>query len=162
MRRISQQQLSAKFAANFFAKKCGAFTFVEVLAALTFLAILIPAIVSGLSLANRASVMSERSAIAGQLAENKLNELIVTTNWTQAESSGDFGDDYPGYRWQLAQDQWDQDGGMTNLVLDVFYTVQGHEHSVRVATLANAALSSGTSSTSGTSTSTSSSSTQTK
>src|SRR5438309_1626171 len=55
-------------------KARGGFTFVEVLAALTFLAILVPTLLGALSIANRASVMAERSAIAGQLGENKLNE----------------------------------------------------------------------------------------
>ena len=50
-----------------------AFTFVEVFAALVFLAILIPVIVDGLTIANKASVVSERSSIAGELAENKMN-----------------------------------------------------------------------------------------
>ena len=44
------------------------FTFIEVLAALLFLAILYPAIVGGLTISNRASVISERTAVAAELA----------------------------------------------------------------------------------------------
>lgn len=44
-----------------------AFTFVEVFAAMLFLAILIPAIVQGLKVATRASEDAERGSIAGSL-----------------------------------------------------------------------------------------------
>ncbi len=110
------------------------FTFVEVLAALAFLAILMPVIVSGLTISNRASVVSERSALAVELAENKLNELLLNNAWATGETRGDFGQDWPGYRWELSRDTWDVDS-MINLTLDVFFTVQGHEHSVRLSTL---------------------------
>ncbi len=130
------------------------FTFVEVLAALTFLAILVPTLLGALSVSNRASVMAERSAIAGQLAENKLNELMVDNTWASAESRGDFGNDYPGYRWELKSGQWDIGtagsnslNGMTELTLDAFFTVQGKEHSVRLTTLATQQTSSSTSTT---------------
>ena len=134
----------------------GGFTFVEVLAALTFLAILVPTLLGALSVSNRASVMAERSAVAGQLAENKLNELMVDNTWASAESRGDFGNDYPGgYRWELKQGQWDVGtagsstlNGMTELTLDVFFTVQGHEHSIRLATLASQQTTSSSTSTS--------------
>src|SRR6266481_7750029 len=53
-----------------------AFTLVEVLVAMTFLGILVPVIVSALSVATRASVSAERTTLAAQLAENKLSELL--------------------------------------------------------------------------------------
>jgi type II secretory pathway pseudopilin PulG len=118
-----------------------AFTFVEVFAAMVFLAILIPAIVEGLSIANRTSVVAERSSIAGELAENKLNEILLSSTGGAAtaalDSSGDFGTDWPGYRWEMSQDTWDQDtvNTMSEVSVQVFYPVQGHERSVTLATL---------------------------
>ena len=116
-----------------------AFTFVEVLAALTFLAILVPTLLGAISIANRAGVMAERSANAAQLAQNKLNELVLDNGWTTAETRGDFGEEWPSYRWELAQSAWDVNSttsGITQLTLSVFFTVQGHEHTVRLTTLA--------------------------
>ena len=110
------------------------FTFVEVLAALVFLAILIPAVVEGITIANQVSVVSERSATACELAENKLNELTVQDAWATASGSGDFGKDWPGYRWEVAQSTWETDS-LTQLTLYVYYTVQGRERSVRLTTL---------------------------
>ncbi len=115
-----------------------AFTFVEVLAALLFLAIVVPAILQGLTLANRASVMAERHAIAGELAENKLNELVIDNAWSNAPApSGDFGATAPGYRWQMQTLNWAADtvNQMTELAIDVFFTVQGHEYNVHLSTL---------------------------
>ncbi len=117
------------------------FTFVEVFAALVFLAILIPAIVEALSIANRTSVVAERSSIAGELAENKLNEILLSstggTTTAALDTSGDFGTDWPGYRWEMNQDTWDQDtvNTMSELSVQVFYPVQGKERSVTLATL---------------------------
>jgi type II secretory pathway pseudopilin PulG len=144
-----------------------AFTFVEVFAALVFLAILIPAVVQGLSIANKASVVSERSGFAAELAENKMNELLTpaiaaslsgTTSSTglgtstgnsslgnssgsltsgASNGSGDFGTDWPGYRWETNEQTWAQDtvNPMTQLSVIVYYPVQGKEQSVTLTTL---------------------------
>jgi hypothetical protein len=116
------------------------FTFVEVFAAMVFLAILVPAVVEGLTLANRVSIVTERGSIAGELAENKLNEILLSSTGSSSsvtKSNGDFGTDYPGYRWETSSDNWDQDNTntMTVLNVDVYYPIQGSERSVRLTTL---------------------------
>jgi Tfp pilus assembly protein PilV len=116
------------------------FTFVEVFAAMVFLAILVPAIVEGLTIANRVSVVTERSSIAAELAENKLNEILLSstgTSATIAQTNGDFGANWPDYHWETSQDTWDQDSvnTMIELNVDVYYPVQGKERSVRLTTL---------------------------
>ena len=115
------------------------FTFVEVLAAMVFLGILIPVVISALMVSNRAAVVAERSTIAMQLGENRLSELMLEDAWTTAESRGDFGQEWPGYRWELKRQDW-QSGAMTELTLDVFFAVQGQEHDVRLSTLTNESL----------------------
>ena len=116
-----------------------AFTLVEVLACLTFLGILIPVVVSALLTANRAGAVSERSSIAAQLGENRLGELMLNNEWSSASQRGDFGGDYPGYRWEMSKTDWGN-GAMTQLTLDVLFQVQGVEHRVQLATLANQAV----------------------
>jgi len=114
------------------------FTFVEVFAAMIFLAILVPAIVEGLSIANKASETAERGAIAGELAENKMNDALVEQTWqTAPNTSGDFGTDWPGYRWEMSQQTWDQDNvnTVTELNVEVYFPVQGKEHSFVLTTL---------------------------
>ena len=112
------------------------FTFIEVLAALLFLAIVVPAIVTGLTVSNRAAVIAERGSNAVQLAENKLSEIMATDDWQSSESSGDFGEDWPGYRWELKQGTWPEDS-MTELTISVFFQVQGEERHVDLSTLAS-------------------------
>jgi len=118
----------------------GSFTFVEVFAAMVFLAILVPAIVQGLSIANQASVVTERTSVAGELAENKLNELLLSSTGTTASAAsnkGDFGTDWPGYRWESSQATWTGDtvNTVTELDVDVYFPVQGKERSVRLSTI---------------------------
>jgi type II secretory pathway pseudopilin PulG len=115
------------------ARRPGAFTFVEVLASLLFLGLLIPVVVSALTLSNRASVTAERAATAAQLAEAQLNELIVTGE-AATSASGDFGEERPGYRWELTSTDWTTDT-MTELTMTVFFPVQGQEQQVQVTTL---------------------------
>lgn len=119
-----------------------AFTFVEVLAALLFLAVVVPAVVTALTISNRASEIADRGSLAGQLAENKLNELLVDNAWQSAsENSGTFGEDLPGFRWQMSVNDWGAD--TTNVVselrVDVYYPVQGQPRSVHLSTLVNPA-----------------------
>ena len=131
-------------------RRRAAFTFVEVFAALIFLAILVPAIVEGLKVASKSSELAERGAIAGELAENKLNEILVDgSNGNDAglSNNGDFGPEWPGYRWQVSESPWTADSlnTMTDMSVQVFYPVQGKEQSFTLDTL----ISSGTASSSG-------------
>jgi Tfp pilus assembly protein PilV len=115
----------------------GGFTFVEILAALLFLAISIPAIVTALTVANRAAVVSERTTLASQLGQNKLNELVVEQTWSSGGNRGDFGQDHPGFSWEVVQDNW-QYGDMVQLTCAVSFQVQGQERRVQLSTLVSA------------------------
>ena len=117
-----------------------AFTFIEVLAALLFLAVVIPAVVTALTVSNRASEVADRGNLAGELAENKLNEFLVDNAWqTPTANSGTFGEDLPGYRWEMTVENWTADpaNAVNELRVEVFYPVQGQERSVRLTTLVN-------------------------
>src|ERR1700761_3307778 len=96
-----------------------AFTLVEVLAAMAFLAILVPVLVSALRVSTRNSEAGERSANALQLGENKLNELLLNDAWSTGQNRGDFGTDWPGYTWEMSNENWSEDSNMTSLVMTV-------------------------------------------
>ncbi len=112
------------------------FTFVEILASMLFLAILMPTVLSALALSNRAGIVAERTATAMQLAENRLTEAIVDGTWATNSGGGDFGDDWPGYRWELTTREWSEDT-MTELTMRVVFQVQGREQEVLLTTLAS-------------------------
>jgi len=110
------------------------FTFAEVLAALIFMAIVIPVVLQGISIANRAGVGAERKEIAVQLAANMLNQLSISNFWQTAQASGTFEQDYPGYAWSMQQQTW-PDGDMQQLTLEVTYPLQGRIFTVELSTL---------------------------
>jgi type II secretory pathway pseudopilin PulG len=76
------------------------FTFAEVLAALVFMAIVIPVAMQGIQIANRAGVVAQRKAIAVQLATSQLQELFAFANNTMPNftQNGNFGPDWRDYR----------------------------------------------------------------
>jgi len=45
------------------------------------------------------------------------NEMMLGDAWTSESSRGDFGEDWPGYRWQMTQADWNS-GAMTELTLE--------------------------------------------
>ena len=113
------------------------FTFVEVLAALVFLGILMPVVISALTVSNQAGVLANRSTSALQLAENQLHELLVTQTWNSGASRGDFGLAQPGYRWELQRRSWPLDEAVTELTITVFFQAQGNERQIALTTLAS-------------------------
>jgi type II secretory pathway pseudopilin PulG len=116
-----------------------AFTLAEVLAALLFLAIVIPVAVEGLHIASLAGTVAERKEEAARVAQRLLNENVVTTNWVQAAQSGSMTEGQHQFRWTLRSDPWNQDTSQNvirELCAEVFFTAQGREYSVRLSTLA--------------------------
>ena len=114
------------------------FTLAEVLAALLFMAIVIPVAVQGLQIASRAGSVSERKALGARLAERKLNELLVTGQWQSAAQKGTMEEGFQSYAWQLKSEPWSEDGVMKLLTVQVSVTVQGRDYDVPVSTLVDA------------------------
>ena len=73
---------STKCAMKFGTKCQAGFTLAEVLAALLFMAVVIPVAVDGLRVASRASVLGQRKAVAARIAESVLNEQVVASQGT--------------------------------------------------------------------------------
>lgn len=115
------------------------FTLAEVLAALLFMAIVIPVAVQGLQIASRAGSVSERKAQAARMAESKLNELIVTRQWSSSASRGTIQEGLQSYSWRLETQPWAEDGAMRLVTVWVSVPVQGQEYEVPVSTLVDAA-----------------------
>src|SRR5437763_14925786 len=116
---------------------CG-FTLAEVLAALVFMAILIPVAIEGLTMASRSGEVAARKAEAALVAQSILNESIVTTNWNSSLQNGKVRQGIHDFGWTMRNDPWTQDPNATTmrqLAVEVKYTAQGREYSVRLATL---------------------------
>jgi type II secretory pathway pseudopilin PulG len=117
-----------------------AFTLAEVLAAMAFLAILIPVIAECLTIASRAGEVAQRKTEAGRVAERILNESIVTTNWNQSAQNGTVNDGVREFTWTLQNEPWNQDP-MRLLTVEVKYQVQGRDYTVQMSTLADGSFS---------------------
>src|SRR6266850_3853700 len=110
------------------------FTLAEVLAALLFMAIVIPVAVQGLHIASHAGSVSERKAVGARLAERKLNELIVTGQWQSAAQKGTIQEGLQNYSWRLQSEPWAEDGAMRLVTVHVNVPVQGQDYDVHVST----------------------------
>ena len=117
-------------------KRTAAFTLAEVLAALMFMAIVIPVALQGLQIASRAGTVAERKREAARVAERVLNESIVATNYVQAVSSGTVVEAEREYRWTLRTEAWTE-SAMQLLSVEVTFPVQGQDYTVPMSTLVN-------------------------
>lgn len=114
------------------------FTLAEVLAALLFMAIVIPVAMQGLLIASRAGVVSERKGVAMRLAESKLNELVVTGEWQSTAQDGTLQEGFRSYAWRVEAEPWSEDGVMRLLTVHVTVPVEGRDYDVHVSTLVDA------------------------
>lgn len=77
------------------------FTLLEVMVAMAIIAIALTAVLGsqsqGVSLANEAKF----NTTAPLLAQSKMAEIEMADPADFADDSGDFGEDFPGYTWQL-------------------------------------------------------------
>ena len=111
------------------------FTFVEVLAAMFFMALVIPVAIEGLRIAARAGLAAERKSVAVHLADRVLNEMIVTGRWhDSANQEGLCGEAWQGYRWTMRNEPWSEDA-MRQISVEVRYPVQDRDFSVCLSTV---------------------------
>src|SRR5580700_3456641 len=81
------------------------FTLAEVLAALLFLAIVIPTAVEVLHVASLAGEVAARKSEAARVADRVLSESIVTTNWS-GRQGGTISEGILDFRWTVTSQNW--------------------------------------------------------
>jgi hypothetical protein len=122
-----------------FSSAVSGFTLAEVMAALVFMAIVIPVALEGLSIASRAGEVAARKSEAALVAERVLNDNLVNTNWMQSMQSGTLRQGLRDFGWTLRNDPWtfDPQQNMRLLTVEVKFAAQGKDYAVRLSTLAN-------------------------
>ncbi len=119
----------------------GGFTLAEVLAALLFLAIVIPVAVEVLQVASLSGEVAARKSEAARVADRVLSESLITTNWS-GRQSGTAAEGILDFRWTVSSQLWSQmPAGQTAWPLqlvtaEVTYSAQGKDYSVKLSTLA--------------------------
>ncbi len=105
------------------------------------IAIVLPSVMSAISLATGLAGITRDRTEATTLAQLKLNDLILSGNWQTGNLAGDFGADYPRFHWSAAVSTWDAANTATfsptiqELDVSVMWTSQGKTRSVTLSTL---------------------------
>jgi prepilin-type N-terminal cleavage/methylation domain-containing protein len=127
------------------------FTLIEVLVTLLLMVIVVPVILEGMSVATRSGSIARRKTEAAGLAESRLNELVATGDY-QSVQSGDFGAEWPDFRWNLTVETWSSAGvqvtGLQQVTITVTWGDQRPGQSVVLSTLVRTSASGTTSGTS--------------
>jgi hypothetical protein len=117
--------------------RCSAFTLAEVLAALLFLAIVIPAAVEAMHLASLAGEVAARKGAAARVADRILNESLMMAKWSNGTQSGTTSEGALEFQWTLTSQGWPQDSAMQMVTVEVKFTAQNKDYSVKLSTLAS-------------------------
>jgi len=113
--------------------RASAFTLVEVLAVLMLVAIVLPIAMQGVTLSLQTAARARQLTEAGQLASNKLNELVLQKDASYFQGNGTF-DENPEYNWESTATE--RTTGVYELTVRVGYIAQGLEKWVAISTLA--------------------------
>jgi Tfp pilus assembly protein PilV len=117
------------------------FTLAEVLAALLFMAIVIPTAVEVLQVASLAGEVAARKSEAARVADRVLSESLVTTNYL-GRQSGSGSEGILNFRWTVTSQNWPQISPsqpvlpLQLVTAEVTYSAQGRDYSVKMSTLA--------------------------
>src|SRR5277367_3582040 len=86
--------------------KRAAFTLAEVLAAMMFMAIVIPVAVQGLRIASLAGEVGQRKIVAARIGNKVLNELKVTGQLQNSGQSGVVNEGGLQFNWSVRSQTW--------------------------------------------------------
>jgi len=92
--------------------KSGGFTLLEVMMAISIIAIALTAVLGSQSQSVALAGEARFKTTAPLLAQNKMAEMEAMNPVDLASDSGDFGDDFPGYTWTVTVDDVMFDGSM--------------------------------------------------
>jgi prepilin-type N-terminal cleavage/methylation domain-containing protein len=110
------------------------FTLIEVLAALVFMAIVLPVAVEGLRIASLAGQVGVRKDAAARIAERVLHEVVTTSQWPSSQQSGVMQEGVREYQWTVLTETWPEDS-MSVITVQVLFQVQGRDYDVQLSTL---------------------------
>ncbi len=82
------------------------FTLVEALALVALVAIVLPVVMYGISLATSAAGLVTQRDTATRIASDKLTEMIVTNQWQSGDTAGDVQDSTLTYHWAFHVQPW--------------------------------------------------------
>jgi hypothetical protein len=120
------------------APRSAGFTLAEVLAALAFMAIVIPVAIEGMHVASGAGEKAARRNEAAMVAEQILSGSIITGDWSGGVQNGTIRQGLHDYTYNVKDEPWLEDVNayyIRLLSVEVTYSVQGVSRSVQLSTL---------------------------
>ena len=118
-------------------RRQGGFTFAELLATVVLIGIIMPVAMQTIALCTRLGGLSRKETEAASLARTRLTELTTSDEWQSSGKAGDFGSDWPGYRWTADVSNW-TDSVVSQVDVTVHWQSQGLDRSLTLSTLAYA------------------------
>jgi type II secretory pathway pseudopilin PulG len=115
-------------------KAARAFTLMEVLAALLFMAIVIPVAVQGVRIASLAGEVGLRKKAAARIGQSVLDELRANSQNQNGTSAGQVQEGSVNYQYSVRTETWPEDV-MRLATVDVTFAVQGRNYDVKLSTL---------------------------
>ena len=114
----------------------GGFTLAEVLAALVFMAIVIPVAVQALRIGARVSESALRKDTATRIARQALSEAVITASSTGGSQRGSVTENQVNYQWEVRSEAW-QVSQLRLLTAKISYAVQGANQHIQLTTLSS-------------------------
>lgn len=111
---------------------CGGFTLVEILATFVLIAIILPVAMNGISMAAKLASHAKRRVEAGTLAEQILNEMVLSGDYEDGDQEGEASGDNTDYVWRLEVLDWEEEDSMQQLNMSVTWENAGGEESAVV------------------------------
>jgi general secretion pathway protein I len=108
-------------------------TLVEVLATLVLIGVVLPAVMHAVSMSLHAAAWARHQQEATMLAEHRLSEILATADPAAYSGMGDFGPEWPEYRWQAEYSV--VEFGLFETSVTVTWAQRGQERSVVLSTL---------------------------
>ncbi len=109
------------------------FTLMEILAALVLIALVLPAVMKGLSLVTIVTSETARKYEALDQAEAKLAEILLQEDWKDGTKSGVF-EDNEDYEWTMDAANWTE-SGLKQVDVTVFWEQRGRYKEITLSTL---------------------------
>ena len=110
--------------------KCSGFTLLEVMVAIAIIAIALTAVLGSQSQSLSLASEAKFSTTAAFLAQGKMAEIEAEKAEDLASDSGDFGEDFPGYGWELSVNDvtFDEPEGVSEHLKQIDLTVSWEDH----------------------------------
>ena len=116
-------------------KNSSGFTLIEILAALLLIGLVLPAVMKGISLTSLLVSDSDRRYEALDLAQSKMDEVLLEETWqSSASQSGRFDDEFDDYEWALDVSDWTE-SDVKEVNVYVYWDQRNRQEYIQLTTL---------------------------